>query len=821
MSAPIPDPVTLNVISQAPTFTQTGSWNMVDLSAAPIKGTLSALSRYSAARVNPYVATMGQIICSKFQLSVHGRHNIDDAVQKLKVVGTLGKTLEIGFAIEDIVRMMAKTDEGRLCIAFCSSLIECYSEDMAVQILVEMAALVEVNGDYKPASQSWKELLSACAGTLAATKFPVLAEHFMQLTKTQKALGVYHGYDSSPDIVRSCSNPKDIAKALNRLAALTRGDIRSTILVGGNDIGWLAAIAQWLFDLKLVIYEENRTDITRSSILYTNCENSDDAQLQLYVRGGRVNHKSSGWELEVMGQGTVLSDVAALFKEQGLPYESAVVSGRIVWEKALDTTFGGEFRKLMRLGATVGTAIGSAARLFNGLASAAEVFPNFSRAACSTYCTASAGRGFVSNTLFWFKELEPAKTQMEKAASLGITQARENYDSSIEILRSTCGCATCESPTTGHVITPADTANEGADHVMTPVPNEDLDEEPDDESFATDRDVDIFCLVILVETIITASRLLSNVLLENKALLPMTSGLQLAYGRQSDHRICAPLGMDLLREVGQIAFCLDFDRNLSFCELVGGESAVDFRMQHVLSIFSGRSVSTSSGMYGAICSNGITAFLGVLRGTTTHRDAVSRIQLIPGKIIYSGKSYETLVDRSNVFPCAKDLWQAVQRMEPLDQVVSPELVVQEKYMKLECVLELGPLVRVGPAALVAQLAGQTGLITCPSRGQQTVHGMKMLKPKQRLCTPSVLFTSMEIQTAIMQRTPLAHGGKQIFILDCETLEDAIPSIGLTTHLTAQSTVYFVHSECNSCCIRTALSVNRPERPSFCFFRLPR
>src|SRR5579862_3304992 len=188
-------------------FPQTGSWNMLDLSKLPVQATLGVLSRYSAARVNPYTAMVGEVLCQNFQLTATGRKNLEKAVGSLKVVGGLGNTLEFGFGMEDVVRAMAKTERGCVCLALCAALKECYSDDIAVEVLLEMARLVNVNGQYMPSSQSWKGLLSACAGTLSTSKFPFLAEHLMQLPKDEHRLGAFRQLSALPTSVRSCSRP--------------------------------------------------------------------------------------------------------------------------------------------------------------------------------------------------------------------------------------------------------------------------------------------------------------------------------------------------------------------------------------------------------------------------------------------------------------------------------------------------------------------------------------------------------------------------------------------------------------------------------------
>ena len=250
---------------------------MLDLSKLPVQATLGILSRYSAARVNPYTALVSEILCQSFQLTATGRKNLEKAVGSLKVVGSLGNTLEFGFGVEDVVRKMAKTGRGCVCLALCAALKECYFDDIAVEVLLEMARLVNVDGMYMPSSQSWKDLLSACAGTLSASKFPFLAEHLMQLLKDEHRLGAFQRLAAPPISIRSCSRPGSIAEALSSLARISRGEMQTMTLYGGSDAGWLAALAEWLLDLKVMISNFDGT------LYYTNGD-AESIQFNVVMR---------------------------------------------------------------------------------------------------------------------------------------------------------------------------------------------------------------------------------------------------------------------------------------------------------------------------------------------------------------------------------------------------------------------------------------------------------------------------------------------------------------------------------------------------------
>jgi len=246
---------------------------MVDLLSKPINVTVGVLQRYSAGRVDPYTAVVGQAMCSRFRLAAVGRKRLDDALSSLSAVGSLGDVLYFGFGAEDIVRSLSKTEEGAICLAICAALRDCYHEDVAVEVLLELARLTEVPGKYMPSSFEWKALLNACSGALATTTFALQAEQLMSLSQAPERLGAFNALEASPSALRSCSSPKSVAEVLFAIARVTKGELKAITIVGGADTGWLAALSQWLCDCKVKV---TRGD---GSVVYQNVQ--DDEQVQL------------------------------------------------------------------------------------------------------------------------------------------------------------------------------------------------------------------------------------------------------------------------------------------------------------------------------------------------------------------------------------------------------------------------------------------------------------------------------------------------------------------------------------------------------------
>jgi hypothetical protein len=131
---------------------------------------------------------------------------------------------------------------------------------------------------------------------------------------------------------------------------------------------------------------------------------------------------------------------------------------------------------------------------------------------------------------------------------------------------------------------------------------------------------------------------LSNVVVEHESLFPVRSGLELAYGRQLNQRRAATLGRRAIKEIGPIAFCLDFDNNFSFGTQQGNEEGVEVRLHNVLELFAGRRPPSINSNFSATCLNGLCAFLGILLEPNEDRNSVARIHILAGRILFEKKS---------------------------------------------------------------------------------------------------------------------------------------------------------------------------------------
>ncbi|KAJ9661199.1 hypothetical protein H2198_002143 [Neophaeococcomyces mojaviensis] len=227
---------------------------------------------------------------------------------------------------------------------------------------------------------------------------------------------------------------------------------------------------------------------------------------------------------------------------------------------------------------------------------------------------------------------------MEQAVVVSLKAAQTTYETCIARLREVCSCKACQASSNGFENDEAD------DEEMTPAPDLEVSTQSSYSSSDEDWDPERYCAVILAETIIVLARALANVLLDNRKLLPMRSGFELAYGRQLNMRRSAQSGKQAIKDLGQIAFCMDFDGNFSF-GMREHDDGVGIRLHTIVELFAGERAPSSSTGISVLCRKGICVYLGVLQGVSMSRDSIGQIHVIPGRIQHEKKSYERLEDR--------------------------------------------------------------------------------------------------------------------------------------------------------------------------------
>jgi len=464
-------------------FSNQGTVDWTRLAELSLTFPLGVLARCATAGVDPYTIIVGQALAQRLPLGVKGDQNVQQALSELRVYSGFANALDIGFGVRSFVRTLGKTNEGRSLLALSSTLSECYPQDFAAQVMHSITLKHDPPARLRPSVNEWLSVVRVCSGSFSATKFPLLAEGLMRLDPRSKRL-TPDGVSIFDQPVRGDPSPESIAEAIIGIGKVASKELNSMTIIGCAAAGWLAAVAEWLFDLTITIRNSDGSTLYATKGLY------DDVQVLVIYQP----ESSITYDLEITRKTYFVKDCSELFRQYGRAdsYVATVYGGRLPWESCLKSSFGIDFEKLMEIPMNVGIAVGSAARIFKAIALAEQGLKTPSN---RSYFDASSGQGFVCNALRRFPELAPLQTHIGTGVRFCLLDAKTQYEEKLAAIRRHCNCSS-------HFPAEATQQSNG------------------------------FCLVVVFETILSICRFMAGVdFAEN--LCPTRSGFEALYNKQS------------------------------------------------------------------------------------------------------------------------------------------------------------------------------------------------------------------------------------------------------------------------------------------------
>jgi hypothetical protein len=643
-------------------FQQQGSLDWVNLAKQTVSFSVDIMARISAANVDPYTVIVGQAISENFPLAPIGHRNLQQALARLESYGSVGDSLWFGFGVRSFARTLGVTDEGSALLALCAALSECFHEDLAAEVLHEMALFYKAPEQLTPSTLEWAALVKACAGIFAATNFALIAEQFMSLDPSVKRLTTFNDDTRASPTGRGCPSTEDLAAALIGLGRVSKKELSSISIKGGAAGGWLAAIALWLLDLSVAIFHDQE-------LLFTNSKEPLDAQIRISFDSDPHRDVTA---LEVVSSTFYLKNSAEFLHVEGEDAVLTTITGRLRWETCLSATFGEDFQKLVKTPHTVGTAFGSAARILKAIARAEPSFDREVLQGCRSYFDAASGQGLVQNIIQWFPELEKTKPHMESNATATLLEAKTRYEQQLTMIGQICRCELC----TGN----------------------------------SSLDSDNFCLVVLVETILVLSQALAGMTV-GKGIYPTRAGIEMFYTRQLMIRLDRKSFGDKVDHIGLIFFVLE----ATPIQYDNKENIAETRLLDASRLFAGRDTRLQDVPYGtsALTSGGICFYLDVLRELSLDRECAGRVHVVPGRIERDEKPFHLVVDRDHLNKYLTGPEDGIANFTKVS------LSVKEKVRSLSISFvisrESGRAVHIAPASFVNDVCGARGLVNCDRR----------------------------------------------------------------------------------------------------------
>ncbi|KAF4446951.1 hypothetical protein F53441_9467 [Fusarium austroafricanum] len=772
-------------IVQAPSgeISRTGSSFQVTIDAGGaasgmVNFSMSVLGRLSQAGIDPGTFTWAVLVGEHIDWSQSGSERYYSALRDAPVQNGFNNILWFGFGHKSPIQILSSTESSSRFTAVCACLTEVYSTHMAAQIMLALSRVILENTPHPrpplPSLLQMHLLVEKCAGIFSSTAFSLRAEKFMSFDG-EKVIG-QHAWPRAVGKARysrGVSKPEDIAQALYGLVQLSKRSLRDLTLVGVADAGLIAAVGDWLFDFNIAIFVGD--DDSGDRLRFRNMDEESEPQLTIiYTRG------DAGTSLAQHGRTVHLSDATLLFKShaQRRPNQDRVLGGRVHWRGAFDGTFGEDFKRLLRIPALFGTAIGSAARIFTGLVNADENLPENWLRRNTIYFPDSFGRNFVEFALYRFPELDsrPLKTEMVNAVRIKTyEEASAEFEGSMSRLANICGCKIC-SPS-----------------------NYQPDEAEIGHHVGTRRSPQQYCMVVIAATVIRLVRTLSGIN-PIHGLHPMRAGIEYIY-EITQTRIWRLSRQDKKNILPIICSIIE-----------GGTSDLKWTEVSLLRfahhVFGGQTFHDENDDPGcsATVFEGICCYLDILRSPKQDDPmALARVNVLPGHIEWQGRLFHKLGEKSTSLFDATSFVQSRPKdcvpsrvMNAIEscsggslELILTESISRDRRALLEVDYEVedrtGGRHRLGPAIAVRSICRSSGLVTCLNDGCQLSQAIAQdvaVKLGQKSSTTTVC------QVMINNSTVTIFDGGQIALL--------IAAFGCWEPLIQRG-------ECLACCVRTGCS----------------
>ncbi len=570
----------------------------------------SLLAQYCAVGVDPYTVKVGYIISSHFKLSVKGERNVSNALNNLSVYGDDNPEhngLSFGFSIDHIIRNREVNTSGFELTSLCGVLLEYYDEEFAARVFHELARMLDderLPANMRPPLRQWKTMVHACNGVFAATGFGVSVEDFNQMGSTKVSR-----------IKRDASaSPRSIARILQGIGQVSLGRAKAITVSGGGDAGWVAAVAQWLFDLRVVVLSQSGVE------LYTNSETPDPQFVAIFDLSSEAE-SSAKYPSQTRGFLYDLKDTSRFSAGAPALRSARFASGRVpghflakVFSEDFLTLVSAEWR-------TVGLAIGSVARAFEGLAigELGKTYPELASVQ-NMHNPGSYGAGLVELITTWMPGLRHFAGQMNRGIKMTFQEASDCYREQVALLRKICGpCGICSPEDNRANIRPG-LRNRG------------------------------YCKLVIVEMIVALGLALSRITVTT-GLLPKRSGIEGFYARQVDKRIQTK--DPSLSEMEH--FVIIYSNELKPVNVT--------RLEVCVELFCGcRAEQDIRNGLRAIAHEGICAYLVGLENGTKQRGSAKEglIRVTPGKIQHQRKVFDRVSDGEDLTSSQRgDVWEAI------------------------------------------------------------------------------------------------------------------------------------------------------------------
>jgi len=337
----------------AASFPQGGQVDWVAMSNSVVSASYMVLQRLADAGIHQRTHHAGLLIANQFRLSEKGHERVSDALSKLQPYYGFESVLWFGFGHKSYLALLTEQELGLNCAVLCACLGETYGSARASQLLQALWRTNDFPETSLPSRSEFRALVDCCSGLFLSTSF---SDVLQRMAGPYKHGGCELHYTTAPNL----------ARAINALFHISKGDLKAMNIHGGCDIAFLAAVAYWFFDLSIWVQMDD------GSTLFANCLHMEEAKVCFYY--AEVNEMNRS-PVPISTTTFILRSVEDLITDD--PYSPIIF--RINWTACLAELFSGEVEGILQQAALLGKILGAVARIYQAIATCEADVGGFSR----------------------------------------------------------------------------------------------------------------------------------------------------------------------------------------------------------------------------------------------------------------------------------------------------------------------------------------------------------------------------------------------------------------------------------------------------------
>jgi hypothetical protein len=245
---------------------QAAAQNKIDWTAvrtSTCSWTFEELSRYSHCRVSPYVFAVARALCSQFGISASARKELAELKQRLD-------TPEDDSS-HHVLHMLTASDEGLTVLGVCGILNDYFHSAALAEFFETLAKMSGMPKTLRPARGRWMELARICGKIQPPASFHSLAQNCSRLGLVEEA--------ENNDLEEGVG-PIGVVTCIQGMSQISSGeDDGRIVMLCGRSAGWHAAIAEWMFGLRIKLTTRDGISFEGKTV-HSNCQD-DQVQLTL------------------------------------------------------------------------------------------------------------------------------------------------------------------------------------------------------------------------------------------------------------------------------------------------------------------------------------------------------------------------------------------------------------------------------------------------------------------------------------------------------------------------------------------------------------